>query len=71
MAKEVQINETLLQMKFARVIGLLAERTHLSLPKALEMFYNSKTYSNLCDKANHLHNMSDAYLADEVLLETK
>lgn len=63
------VNETLLQMKYARVIGLLAERLQTSQPKALEMFYSSRTYTNLCNKANHLHNMSDAFLADEIIME--
>ena len=65
------INETLLQMKYARVINLLAEKFHISQPKALELFYNSQTYVSLCNKANHLHNMSDAYLADEIEMERK
>lgn len=69
MEQNTIVNETLLQMKYARVIGLLAERLNISQAKALETFYNSKTYANLSEKANHLHNMSDAYLADEVLIE--
>lgn len=63
------VNETLLQMKYARVIGLLAERLQITRPKALEVFYNSDTYTNLRNKANHLHNMSDAFLVDELMLE--
>lgn len=63
------INETLLQMKFARVINQLAERLKISQPEALKLFYQSNTYSNLCNKANHLHNMSDAFLVDEILFE--
>ena len=63
------INETLLQMKYARVINLLAERLKISHPEALKLFYQSETYSNLCNKANHLHNMSDAFLVDEVMME--
>lgn len=65
------INETLLQMKYARVIDLLANQLQVSHAKALELFYQSETYGNLCERANHLHNMSDAFLADEVLLEIR
>lgn len=63
------INETLLQMKYARIVVLLANRLHVEQAKALEIFYNSATYNHLCDKSNHLHNMSDAYLADEIMAE--
>ncbi len=69
MEQSNMVNETLVQMKYARVIGLLAERLHVSHPKALELFYGSQTYKNLCNRANHLHNMSDAFLVDELLLE--
>ncbi len=67
--QDTLVNETLLQMKYARVVGLLAERLQISQPKALEMFYNSETYTNLNNRANHLHNMSDAFWVDEVMLE--
>lgn len=67
--QDTLVNETLVQMKYARIIGLLADRLQISQPKALELFYNSETYTNLNNRANHLHNMSDAFLADEVMLE--
>lgn len=63
------INETLLQMKYARVVNLIAERLNIPHPQALEIFYKSKTYQYLSDLRNHLHNMSDAYLAEEIIQE--
>lgn len=63
------INETLLQMKYARVVNLLAERLGITHPQALEVFYYSETYRHLSDLRNHLHNMSDAYLAEEIVNE--
>lgn len=63
------VNETLLQMKYARIINLLAQRLDISHPRALEVFYNSETYRYMSLKMYHLHNMSDAYLADEILQE--
>lgn len=65
------INETLLQMKYARIIDLLAQRLDISHPRALEVFYNSDTYRYMSRKMYHLHNMSDAYVADEVMLELR
>ncbi len=64
------INETLLQMKYARVISLLAKRLNISDENAMSFFYNSKTYSNLTDLRNGLQNMSDAFLVDEIIQET-
>ena len=56
-------------MKYARVINLIAEKKGISHPQALEVFYKSKTYQHLSDLRNHLHNMSDAYLAEEIINE--
>ena len=63
------INETLLQMKYARVVSLLADTLNISDERALELFYMSDTYSYLSRQMYHLHNMSDAYLVDELMLE--
>jgi len=63
------INETLLQMKFARIITLLSERLDISPQRAIDIFYNSLTYRYLSKRMYHLHNMSDAYLVDEIVLE--
>ena len=64
------VNETLLQMKYARVVNLIADKLEISHPQALEIFYNSQAYQHLSDLRNHLHNMSDAYLAEEIVNES-
>lgn len=56
-------------MKYARVISLLAEELGVDEARSLEVFYTSDTYSYLSRKMYHLHNMSDAYLVDEIILE--
>lgn len=63
------INETLLQMKYARIVSLLAERLNVDEGRALDIFYDSDTYVFMSQKMYHLHNMSDAYLVDEIVLE--
>ena len=63
------INETLLQMKYARIVSLLADTLQVSQQRALDIFYNSDTYKYLSQRLYHLHNMSDAYLVDEIMLE--
>lgn len=69
MAENPLINETLLQMKYSRVVSLLAETLDISQERALGLFYNSDTYRYLSQKMYHMHNMSDAYLVDEIMLE--
>ena len=69
MVENPLINETLLQMKYARVVSLLVDTLGITQERALDLFYNSDTYDYLSRKMYHLHNMSDAYLVDEIILE--
>ena len=63
------VNHTLLQMKYSRVICLLAKAMQIDIPDAMDVFHRSETYRNLSEPQNHLHNMSDLYLVDELILE--
>lgn len=65
----MQANQTLLRMKYARIVSLFAKRTGMSLEDALDKFYNSKTYDLISHGISDMHCMSDGYLADELLIE--
>lgn len=62
--------QTILQMKYARIIALVAERLHIGLDSALDRFYNSKTFQIMTSPGCDLHTMSDRYLADDICRET-
>lgn len=64
-------DKTLLQMKYARIIFLLAKKANVTEEKAMELFYDSKTYALISKGVSDLHCLSDAYLAEEILLESK
>ena len=65
----MEANNVLLQMKYSRVISLFAEQMELTFPKALEFFYHSETYQELCNGIADLHCRSDQYIVDELKLE--
>ena len=65
----MKANPTILQMKYARIVRLFAERARLTYEQALGMFYDSKTYDLISNGIADMHCMSDEYLADELLLE--
>ncbi len=69
MPQKTLINETLLQLKYSRIIVLLAEKLEIEIPQAMDIFYTSDFYNDLSDKANQLHNMGDQYLAESIILE--
>ena len=64
-------NPTLLQMKYARVVGLFAELAEITKDEALAFFYGSETYRLVKKGVSDLHCMSDMYLAEELLQEYK
>jgi hypothetical protein len=69
MHQKTLINDTLLQLKYSRIIVLLAEKLEIEIPQAMDIFYTSDFYNDLSDKANQLHNMGDQFLAESIILE--
>lgn len=59
-------NQTLLQMKYARVISRFAQMLDISLDEALGLFYHSDTYRLVKNGVSDMHCMSDEYLAEEL-----
>lgn len=64
-------DSTLLQMKYARIISLISKKSGIDEEKAMQMFYESKTYMLMSKGISDFHCLSDVYLADEILLEHK
>ena len=59
----------LLQKKYARVVSLFAEKKQLTLEEALDFFYHSFVYQLVSEGCADMHCRSDAYLAEELVLE--
>lgn len=62
-------NQTILQMKYARIIALVAEMKHISLEDAMDIFYHSTTFKLISGGISDIHTMSDKYLAEEICIE--
>lgn len=67
----MQANKTILQMKYARIVKLFAEKAHLTYEDALSFFYDSETYQLVSEGVADMHCLSDEYLADELLMELR
>lgn len=65
----MKANPILLQMKYARVVSLFAQKASISLEKALDFFYRSKEYDLISNGVADLHCMGDDYLAEDLLNE--
>lgn len=65
----MQANPTILQMKYARIVHLFAEKAGLSYEDALGKFYDSKTFDLISNGVADMHCFSDEYLTEELLIE--
>ena len=54
---------TLLQMKYACIISLLAKKANIDEEKVMKLFYESDTYMLISKGISDFHCLSDAYLA--------
>ena len=59
----------ILQMKYASVVRLLADKGEMTYDEALRMFYESDTYQLVSEGISDMHCMSDIYLVEEILDE--
>ena len=55
--------------KQSRIILMLAERLQIAPDKAMEVFYNSRTYNFFSDSRYGLQAMSDEYVVEEIIME--
>ena len=65
----MEANKTVLQMKYARIVKIFADKLHIPYEDALDFFYNSYTYILISKGIADMHCRSDEYLADELLME--
>lgn len=62
----MEANKTILQMKYARIVSILAEQTGITLEDALDFFYTSSIYRMMNEDIADMHCRSDGYLAELV-----
>lgn len=65
----MKANPILLQMKYARVIDLFAQKANISKEEALDFFYSSVTYQLMSKGIADSHCLSDDYLAEDLVME--
>ena len=62
-------DRTILRMKYARIIALVATMRQCSVENAMELFYTSRTFKEISEGLSDLYTMSDKYLAEEIIRE--
>lgn len=60
-------NRILNDMKYARIIELIAEKRHIALEQAMDMLYTSPLFEIIDNGTADLICRSDLYLAEEII----
>lgn len=68
---EAILRRNFLDMKYARIIELIAEKKHISREEAMDMLYSSPLLPLIDEGVAELDCRSDLYLAEEVMLSSK
>ncbi|WP_347144291.1 DUF3791 domain-containing protein [Parabacteroides distasonis] len=63
--------QIILDMKISHIIQTYAERYHVSLEEATDIYYASVTAQLVEERIADMHCRSDGYLADELWLEVQ
>ncbi len=63
--------QAVLQMKYARIISLIAQIGDMSSEDAMKVFYDSELFPLIDEGVADLHCRSDKYLAAEILANSR
>lgn len=67
----MQANRIILDMKYARIIEILAENLNITREEAMDLFYSSPMFDLIDKGVADMHCRSDQYLADEIIKEAE
>lgn len=62
-----KVTRILRDMKYARIINLIAEKQHISLDEAMDVLYSSPLFEIIDDGTADLICRSDLYLSNEIV----
>ena len=63
----MEASRIILDMKYARIIEILAQRKNITQEQAMELFYSSPVFDLIDKGVADMHCRSDQYLADEII----
>jgi hypothetical protein len=65
----MKADKAILQITYKSVIDMFAKTANISIRKALDLFYNSQLYQEMCEGISDMHCRSEKYLTEELMQE--
>jgi hypothetical protein len=65
----VTVRDIILWNRIGRMIPLIAERLHVSIERAFDIFYTSQTCARFHDESTGLYLYGELYIIDDLIAE--
>lgn len=67
--ENVTVRDIILWSRIGRMVPMIAEKLHISVEKAFDVFYGSETCARLHDESSGLYLYGELYIIDELVRE--
>jgi hypothetical protein len=65
----ITVRDIILWNRIGRMVPIIAQRLHVSIEKAFDLFYTSQTCARLHDESTGLYLYGELYIIDDLLME--
>ena len=65
------VREIILWNRIGRMVPLIAEKLHVSIERAFDIFYTSETCARLHDESTGLYLYGELYIIDDLMMELR
>lgn len=65
------MRDNVLWRKHARIVMLLAQELDIAPERALDLYYSTKIYQQMCDPKYGMQLMSDGYILEDIITELR
>jgi hypothetical protein len=66
---EVVVRDIILWNRIGRMVPMIAEKLHVSIERAFDLFYTSKTCARFHDESTGLYLYGELYIIDDLMME--
>jgi hypothetical protein len=71
MEVEVSVRDIILWNRIGRMVPMIAEKLHVSVERAFDIFYTSQTCARLHDESTGLYLFGELYIIDDLMMELR
>jgi hypothetical protein len=71
MEDNISVRDIILWNRIGRMVPMIAEKLHVSVERAFDIFYTSQTCARLHDESTGLYLFGELYIIDDLMMELR